>query len=167
MHATNPATSAIEPLAPDAWFARIEKVLERVRNLGDDCPEPILRHTFHLVQLAPPPFRHFLDLDIGEADYEMMLEDADYSGAALALIASGVDCQIARAGRARVISVTLTLGREGPQGSGRSIRFVDAFLEAFCLAVIAARTSSASDEGAISRLRLPADAGLHPSSSTH
>lgn len=76
-------TEDIEPLAAELWFRQFEKLA----NGEFACIERALRHTSHLLQLTPAPFRHVLRLAIEEDRLEALLEAEEFDTAARHLIA--------------------------------------------------------------------------------
>jgi hypothetical protein len=75
----------IEPLEPGLWTQRLEQLARW--PLGDEAGiERLLRHAFHLVQLAPRPLRHLVHCTCAEAEFEILLEARAFDAAALRLI---------------------------------------------------------------------------------
>lgn len=75
----------IEPLEFGAWFCRISHVSSWPIHETDTL-ERALRHSFHLVQLAPLALRPVINCAVSEDEFEALLDEGDQLGAATALI---------------------------------------------------------------------------------
>lgn len=75
----------IEPLEFGAWFSRISQVSSWPIQETDTL-ERALRHSFHLVQLAPLALRPVINCAVAEDEFEGLLDDGDQVGAATAFI---------------------------------------------------------------------------------
>ncbi|WP_156169895.1 hypothetical protein [Aurantiacibacter luteus] len=76
-----------ERMVASVWHKRILLLEERVSGAEAEI-ESALRHAFHLVQLAPPPFDTAVYNLPDEAEYESRLEAGRYVQAAEALLDS-------------------------------------------------------------------------------
>jgi hypothetical protein len=76
----------IEPLDPQSWFRALGKMAERVGEASSDQHESLLRHAFHLLQLAPRPLRSLVRTDLTEAQYEQLLDCEAFESAAVGLV---------------------------------------------------------------------------------
>lgn len=75
----------IEPLETGLWTQRIGQLAGW--PVADQAGmERILRHAFHLVQLAPRPLRHLIHCTCAEGEFETLLEAGAFDAAALRLI---------------------------------------------------------------------------------
>jgi len=86
----------IEPLEPATWFRAIARLERwRVRSTEDEL-DRLLRHTFHLIQLAPRPLRSIIRSDLSEARLEMLLECQAQESAAMGLVGQPMRYGLAR-----------------------------------------------------------------------
>lgn len=77
------STSGVAPIGADIWFSRFRRVARgELSGL-----ESSLRHSFHLVQLTPLPFRYSASPRLDEGTFEGLLEAGDLHSAATNLIA--------------------------------------------------------------------------------
>lgn len=76
----------IEPLAPEPWFGALQRLTERQRASGPQAVESLLRHGFHLVQLAPGPLKDIVRCETSEASFEILLDKGAFDSAAIALV---------------------------------------------------------------------------------
>ena len=113
----------IEPLELTLWLARVRQVSDWPRE-GSGALEKALRHSFHLVQLAPRQLRPFVRCTLAEAEFEAKLEAGAQLSAAMSLICDarsgtvGV-AQLGRDARAatvfgRWLSKVVTLSESAP-----------------------------------------------------
>lgn len=75
----------IEPLEPGHWLLRLGQLAPRPLD-DEDQLERVLRHAYHLVQLAPRPLRHVIRATCGEAEFEHLLEGRRFEDAVRRLI---------------------------------------------------------------------------------
>ena len=70
----------IEPLSPSIWFQRLEWLRDRLAPIAClDTPESerLIRHAFHLTQLAPGPFGEIAKSSITEEQIESLLDASE------------------------------------------------------------------------------------------
>jgi hypothetical protein len=127
------AAGAIEPLEASLWVARFDLMAERLRKESQPL-EPVLRHVFHLIQLAPLMSRHLLAIAVPEKLFEALLDARCYDAAALALVGRGMSLSVRHRPGAHV-AVTVALGEEGASGKGEGAELARAFLRAYCRCV--------------------------------
>jgi hypothetical protein len=87
---------AIEPLEPQSWFRALAKLAERTGRASSDEPEPLLRHAYHLLQLAPRPLGDTVRSDLTEAKYEQLLDCGAFEAAAVGLVGRPMNYAIFR-----------------------------------------------------------------------
>jgi hypothetical protein len=75
----------IEPLETGLWFQEWGKLVLRSRETDEEL-ERVLRHAFHLVQLAPRPLRHVISCPLSEQQFEAVLEAQAWESATVALL---------------------------------------------------------------------------------
>ena len=71
----------IEPLSPTLWFQRLEWIRTKLANApieGSNPIEPLLRHAYHLTQLAPGPFSEIAKATVKEEDFEALLDGENF-----------------------------------------------------------------------------------------
>jgi hypothetical protein len=126
----------VEPLEPNLWFARIEKIAHG--ELG--CMENSLRHAAHLLQLTPASLRPQVGLAIDEEAFETLLEASDFDTAARHLIAQPTALWIEPGdGESRIIArIKCSVRGRYIDGYGRTI--AEAVLDAWTNCLLAVRT---------------------------
>ena len=73
------------PLSPSDWFDRIRMIDARLTK-GEVSLESALRHSFHLLLIAPGPLAEVFRVKVSEAQFEAWLDDDAYDQAAQGLI---------------------------------------------------------------------------------
>ena len=76
----------IEPLELTVWFVAVRKLARRSKRPCGNELESLLRHSYHLLQLAPRQFRNMIRSELPEAAFEKLLEEAEFETAARALV---------------------------------------------------------------------------------
>ena len=76
----------IEPLEPAMWFRAIARLEHRRVRSTEDELDRLLRHAFHLIQLAPCPLRSIIRSELSEERFEMLLESQAQESAAVGLV---------------------------------------------------------------------------------
>jgi hypothetical protein len=87
----------IQPLEPARWFSAVRKLAQRCRQADANELESLLRHGYHLMQLAPVPFRQSLGVHTPESVFEALLENGELETAARALLGSSAFACCSRA----------------------------------------------------------------------
>lgn len=82
---TTMQATQIDPLDFAIWQARVRQLYSWPIE-GSGPLEKALRHSFHLVQLAPLEFRLFVSCELPEAEFEAHLEAGEHLSAAVALV---------------------------------------------------------------------------------
>lgn len=133
-------TNDIEPLTPAIWFRRIEMIAKG--DLGG--VENSLRHSAHLLQLTPRPFRHVVHLSLDEDAFEALLEAQEFDMAARHLIAQPTALSVDQdpEGPVRAVISCVILGR-AIHGTGESV--AAAVLDAWTTCLLALRTEFGAD----------------------
>lgn len=78
----------IEPLAPMKWFRAVRHLQERLARFDREHPESLIRHGFHLCQLAPRSLRNLIRPGLEEPGFEQLLANGAFESAALGVIGS-------------------------------------------------------------------------------
>lgn len=81
----------IEPLEPALWFVALKKLADRATLMGSKQLESLLRHGYHLLQLAPRQFRNVVKAKLPEAAFEKLLGELEFQLAAEALVGRPAD----------------------------------------------------------------------------
>lgn len=89
------ASGDVEPLETGLWLQEWDKLASR-SLIDDQDLERVLRHAFHLVQLAPRPLRHLINCAVSEEQYEIMLEVGAWDSAAISLIGDQLGISVTR-----------------------------------------------------------------------
>lgn len=137
---TNPSAD-IEPLAPELWFAALKHLSER-QAAGGANVESLLRHAFHLLQLAPLPLRGVVRCELNEEKFERLLECDAFDAAAVALVGppAGFSLRCAIGTRKRVFEAAVHLpGQLHPSADTRSENAASALVGAWASSLLAIR----------------------------
>ena len=86
MGAFGGSVDEIQPLEPELWFQALGKLAVRAVDTPAAESESLLRHAFHLLQLAPGPLKHMVRTELSESEYEHLLECEAFESAAIRLI---------------------------------------------------------------------------------
>ncbi|WP_172808235.1 hypothetical protein [Croceicoccus mobilis] len=76
------------PVPPEIWFKRLQWVWEKLNAKSPDSCEAILRHTFHLSQLAPGLLQDLAKPRVDEATFEVLIEAGSLEAASIGLLAN-------------------------------------------------------------------------------
>jgi hypothetical protein len=156
----------IEPLEPELWFAALEQLSRRQAKAEDGSVENLLRHAFHLIQLASEALRTAVRCALDEDSFERLLDSEAFDSAAVALVGppAGFALSCAVGNRHRVFHATVRLpGQLKPSGDARSESAARALLAAWANSLLALKQRSIEDlPPRPARHRPPV--GLHPKS---
>ena len=114
----------LEPLLPEIWISRIERMVEAVPNdeeLERYALARLLRLTFHLCILAPPALRIAGLGPAEEADLEALLGARQYDGAAMLLLGPEAKVDICRAGNVVEARIGLFAGKATGRGTAATL----------------------------------------------
>ena len=138
---------SIEPLDPQTWFERVARLLEAAQTIEIQSPEALIRQAYHLVKLAPGPFRDILPVDMDEDAVEALLDCGGYESAVMALIGSQTSFTVRKDASRSEVSARLTLDPEAAPGHGRHESCALAMLQAWarCLGNVAGLTMPPAD----------------------
>lgn len=89
-------TVDVEPMEPRSWFRMLGKLAEQLEGAASDRHEPLLRHAYHLLQLAPRPLRCMIRSDLPEARYEQLLDCGAFESAVLGLVGHPMTYEVAK-----------------------------------------------------------------------
>lgn len=157
---------SIEPLDPATWFERLKKLLIDAHDIEVLSPESLIRQAYHLVKLAPGPFRDLLPVDLDEVAVERMLDCGGFESAVMALIGEQTSFAVHKDAGKSEVSAELSLDPGSTPGSGRHPTCAKAMIQAWvrCLANIAGVEMPAE---ARNRDRRKSRSGSPPSSTSH
>lgn len=156
----------IEPLEPDLWFAALAQLSRRRAAAAGGGVETLLRHAYHLVQLAPAPLRTVVRSDLDEVSFEALLECEAFDSAAMALVGppAGFTLRCATGSRRRLFHASVQIdGQPKPLAEAPMESLACALLGAWINALLALRQRSTGDRSLGPALHTP-PAGLHPKS---
>lgn len=103
----------IEPLGPTKWFRAVRDLQERVARFDREDPESLIRHAFHLCQLAPDSLRSLIRPGLEEESFEQLLANGAFESAALGVIGSPLIYAAAKV-RADLFTIRICLPGETP-----------------------------------------------------
>jgi hypothetical protein len=86
----------VEPLEPRSWFRMIGKLAAQLEGAPSDRHEPLLRHAYHLLELAPRPLRGMIRSDLTAARYEQLLDCGALESAVVGLVGHPMAYEVAR-----------------------------------------------------------------------
>ena len=121
----------IEPLEPNLWFNRIERLLDRSRSFENEAPCALLRQAMHVAQLAPRPLRDTVGFPSEEVAIEQMLECGAFLSAMAALLGPPVTYTLSRRGVAEYVAAVSCLNSRC-RGKGESNSAEKALLIGWC-----------------------------------
>ena len=126
----------IEPLEPHTWFLRLSKLLAEARDIDVAGQESLIRQAYHLVKLAPGPFRDSLPVDLDEQWVESMLECGAFESAVMALVGVNTSFTVQKDAGAAEMSVVMALDAHSVPGHGHHRSGAKAMMQAWirCLA---------------------------------
>lgn len=134
-------SDSIEPLVPRLWFERIEKVAGG--HLGS--VENALRHTAHLLQLTPTPFRNVVRLGIDEERFEALLEAGDFDAAARHLVGQPTALSVQADREESKFRATISCSILGRAISGSGETVASAILDAWTTCLLGLRLEYGAD----------------------
>ena len=85
-----------EPLHPETWFSRLQKLADLVDDLDNAESEMMIRQAFHIVHLTPAPLRHLFKTDLDDAELEGLLRCEAYESAIFRLLGPPLALEISR-----------------------------------------------------------------------
>jgi hypothetical protein len=131
--------TTIEPMEPSIWFERLGKLLASAVEKGAASPESVIRQAFHLVKLAPGPFREILPIDLDEERMERLLGCGGYESAVMALIGDRTTFSVHKVAGEQTVTAALSLDPHAQAGLGAHSSCAKAMLQAWvlCLANVA------------------------------
>lgn len=135
----------IEPLEPELWFAALEQLSRRQAKAERGTVETLLRHAFHLTQLAPGPLRIVVRCELDEDSFERLLDTEAFDSAAVALVGppAGFALHCAVGNRHKVYQATVRLpGQRKPPVTARSEDAACALLGAWTNSLLALKQRS-------------------------
>lgn len=121
----------IEPLEPNLWFNRIERLLDRSRSFENDAPCALFRQAMHVAQLAPWPLRDTVRFSSEEVTIEQMLECGAFLSAMAALLSAPVTYTLRRRGVGKYVAAVSCLNSPC-RGKGESNSAEKALLIGWC-----------------------------------
>jgi hypothetical protein len=74
------------PLSPSIWYQRLHYIRQQIHSIEDGIVEQLLRHAFHLTQLAPGPLKELLRPRISENAFERLMSTNNIDLASLTII---------------------------------------------------------------------------------
>lgn len=131
----------IEPLMPSLWFERILKIANG--QLGS--VENGLRHAFHLLQLAPVPFKRALTSESDEDGFEALLEAGAFDAAARRLAGDSTAVTVEAVGEGGNYRATINFPNRGCAISGRGDNEASAILNAWTSSILDLRSECGLD----------------------
>lgn len=156
----------IEPLEPELWFAALAQLSRRLASAAGSGVENLLRHAYHLVQLAPAPLRTVLRCELDEASFEALLESGAVDSAAVALVGppAGFSLRCTTGSQRRIFQASVNIaGQSKPPADTSSESLACALLGAWVDALLALKQRSSGDRPSRPVLRrLPGES--HPNS---
>lgn len=129
-------TRVIEPLDPVTWFCRLAKLLAQAEDLDVDSQQSVIRQAYHLVRLAPEPFRGSLPVDLDEHRVESMLDCDAYESAVMALLGAETSFTLQKDPGVNEMSVVMSGDARSAPGHGHHQSGAKAMVQAWirCLA---------------------------------
>jgi hypothetical protein len=85
----------VRPLDAALWFESLGQLQQEANSRGSRI-ENRLRQSYYLANLAPPPYSAVARCDIGEVEFEALLESAAFEAAAIALIGQILSFEVIR-----------------------------------------------------------------------
>lgn len=130
---------SIEPLDPETWFERLEKLLDEARSGQGTSEGTLVRQACYLVKLAPGPFADLVPTGLGEAELEKMLDCGAYESAVMVLVGPKTTFTVRKDAGRKEVSATMSLEPELAPGHGSHPSCAKAMLQAWvrCLAITA------------------------------
>ena len=128
-----------EPLDPETWFARLERLLAEARNAEGITEGSLIRQAAYLVKLAPGPFADMLPTDLDEAKLERMLDCGASESAVMILVGPKATFIVHKDAGKKEVAATMSLETELTPGHGSHASCAKAMLQAWvrCLAITA------------------------------
>lgn len=130
----------IEPLELGSWFDALQVLQKRQSHVDGSGQESVLRHAYHLMQLAPAPLVEIIRSDIDEACFEQLLAAGAYDAAAVALVGSPMGFTISRAVADKPASAEVYLSVSVSSGSVEAESMSGALVGAWCQAITSIRS---------------------------
>lgn len=129
-------TRAIQPLDLVTWFGRLAKLLEQAEDRDVASQHSVIRQAYHLVRLAPEPFRGSLPVDLEEHRVESMLDCDAYESAVMALLGPETSFTVQKDAGVDEMSVVMSVDARSAPGHGRHQSGAKAMVQAWirCLA---------------------------------
>ncbi|MBL4858828.1 MAG: hypothetical protein JKY36_06505 [Erythrobacter sp.] len=121
----------IEPLEPNLWFNRIEKLLDRSSSFESEDPGALVRQAMHVAQLTPRPLRDTVRFSSEEVTIEEMLECGAFLSAMAALLSPPVTYTLTRRGVGKYVAA-VSCPDSRCRGQGESNSAEKALLTGWC-----------------------------------
>jgi hypothetical protein len=138
----------IEPLEPELWLAALARLAQRQIKAAESEVESLLRHSFHLLQLAPRPLKGMVRCELDEKAFESLLECGAFDSAAVALVAqpAGFELYCLPGSPEHVVEASVSLpGQSGPPGIASGAGIASALVGAWASCLASLMQQSAGD----------------------
>ena len=120
-----------EPLHPETWFARLQRLADAIEDLDNAKSENLIRQAYHIVQLTPAPLRHLFRTPLGEDELESLLKCEAYESAIFELLSPPLAIEISRDLHSKKIHAKIAIDDEEVCGSGAHSSAAKAALSAW------------------------------------
>ena len=156
----------IEPLDPQTWLNRLVKLHGDAFGAEKTAPESLVRQAYHLIKLAPGPFRDVLPIDLDEAAIERLLDCGAFESAVMALLGQKASFSVHRDADASQFTAEVALDPKTSPGIGKHQNCAKAVLCAWVCSLTDIAGVEKPD-GARSPSHRKSQSGSPPSSTAH